>query len=103
MAGRPMHPSPEGLAAAWRAAADLSATPPAAATEHAPLPTDRLWTQLEAAYYLGVSARYLRDSDCPKVLLPGTGKKGQPLVRYEPAAVKSWAEAWRTRSFRRAG
>ena len=103
MAGRPMHPSPEGLAAAWRAAADLSATPPAAATEHAPLPTDRLWTQNEAAYYLGVSARYLRDSDCPKVLLPGTGKKGQPLVRYEPAAVKSWAEAWRTRTFRRAG
>ena len=102
MAGRPMHPSPEGLAAAWRAAADLSATPPAAATEHAPLPTDRLWTQLEAAYYLGVSVRYLRQSNCTKLLLPGTGAKQQPLLRYEPQTVKAWAAAWRSGSLRRA-
>jgi hypothetical protein len=66
-----------------------------------PLPTDRLWTQHEAAYYLGVSARYLRESSCPKVLLPGAGEKGRPLVRYEPAAVMSWKDAWSTN--RRAG
>lgn len=58
---------------------------------------DRLWTQKEAAYFLGVSARYLRDSDCPKVLLPGNGKKGQSLVRYDPADVRAWAQRWNTR------
>ncbi len=61
------------------------------------LPTDRLWNQREAAYYLGVSARYLRDSDCPKVLLPGNGKSGQPIVRYDPAGVKAWAARWNTK------
>ena len=67
------------------------------AMSRAELPTDRLWTQKEAAYFLGVSARYLRDSDCPKVLLPGNGAKGQPLVRYDPADVKAWAARWNTR------
>jgi hypothetical protein len=60
-----------------------------------PLP-DRLWTQPEAAAYLGVSARYLRESGCPKVLLPGNGPKGQPLVRYRPADVEAWLTAWHT-------
>ncbi len=55
------------------------------------LPFDRFWNQREAAYYLGVSARYLRESDCPKVLLPGNGKAGQPIVQYDPADVKAWA------------
>ena len=63
----------------------------------AALPGDRLWTQREAAYYLGVSARYLRESVCPKVLLPGNGPKGQPIVRYDPAEVKQWAERWHTK------
>lgn len=63
----------------------------------APLPTDRLWTGSETAYYLGVSARYLRESSCPKVLLPGNGKKGQPLVRYDPAQVREWWNSWNTR------
>ena len=63
----------------------------------AELPGDRLWNQREAAHYLGVSARYLRDSDCPKVLLPGNGKKGQSLVRYDPADVREWAQRWNTR------
>ena len=61
------------------------------------LPTDRLWNQREAAYYLGVSARNLRDSDCPKVLLPGNGKSGQPIVRYDPVDVKAWAARWNTK------
>ena len=61
------------------------------------LPSDRLWNQREAAYYLGVSARYLRESDCPKVLLPGNGKAGQPIVRYDPADVKTWVARWNTK------
>jgi hypothetical protein len=52
---------------------------------------DRLWTQREAAAFLGVSTRYLRDSPCPKVLLPGTGSRGRAIVRYVPADVRSWA------------
>ena len=58
-------------------------------------PDSRLWTQLEAAFYLGVSPRYLRASDCPKLLLPGTGPKGKKLVRYDPADVKAWADRYR--------
>lgn len=60
------------------------------------LASDHLWTQAEAAYFLGVSTRYLRDSACPKVLLPGTGEKAQPLVRYDPSAVREWAAKWST-------
>jgi hypothetical protein len=37
-----------------------------------------------------VSERYLRDSTCPKVLLPGKGETDRPLVRYERAVVKEW-------------
>lgn len=60
------------------------------------VPVDHLWTQREAAAFLGVTPRYLRDSSCPKILLPGNGKKRQPLVRYDPAAVRGWAHAWDT-------
>jgi len=55
-----------------------------------------LWTQQQAADYLGVSTRYLRASGCPKVLLPGNGPKEQPLVRYRPADVEAWLQAWHT-------
>lgn len=55
-----------------------------------------LWTQRQAAAYLGVSQRYLRDSSCPKLLLPGNGPKGQPVVRYDPAQVGAWVAGWRT-------
>ncbi len=66
---------------------------PRAEHPHGPLPTDRLWTQREAAYYLGVSPRYLRESSCPKCLLPGHGPRHQPVIRYDPAQVKAWAAA----------
>lgn len=113
----PLSPALESLAAVWRARAEelraagnsaeaavfdrleadvrraLAISPGRSVT---PLATDRLWTQHEAAYYLGVSVRYLRESSCPKVLLPGAGKRGQPLVRYEPAAVMAWKDAWST-------
>ena len=60
------------------------------------LAADHLWSQKEAAYFLGVSTRYLRESSCPKVLLPGTGARGHPLVRYDPKAVREWAQQWST-------
>jgi hypothetical protein len=50
-----------------------------------------LWTQKEAAQYLGVSPRYLRASSCPKLLLPGTGAARKALVRYAPKDVCEWA------------
>lgn len=64
--------------------------------ERAQLASDHLWSQKEAAYFLGVSTRYLRASRCPKILLPGAGTKGQPLVRYDPKAVREWAAQWST-------
>ena len=53
--------------------------------------SERLWTQKEAAVFLGVTPRYLRDSSCPKILLPGNGKKGIPVLRYDPGDVRRWA------------
>lgn len=61
-----------------------------------PMPVLKLWNQEEAAAYLSVSPRYLRDSSCPKVCLPGNGRQRQSLVRYKPEQVIAWAEAWRT-------
>lgn len=60
------------------------------------LAKDRLWTQAQAAAFLSVTPRYLRDSGCPKTLLPGNGPSGRPLVRYDPDEVRSWARAWRS-------
>lgn len=59
-------------------------------------PAGGLWTQAEAAKYLNVSVRYLRESACPKVLLPGNGKRGQPLIRYSPMHVIAWFSSWGT-------
>lgn len=57
---------------------------------------EHLWTQREAADFLSVTPRYLRESSCPKILLPGNGVKGQPLVRYDPDDVRAWARSWHT-------
>lgn len=55
------------------------------------LQTDRLWTQKEAAAYLGVSVSYIRASTCPKALLPSQGKRNaRPLVRYRRQEVEDW-------------
>lgn len=51
-----------------------------------------LLTQKEAAAYLRVSPAYLRASSCPKILLPGNGKKGRPMVRYRVEDLIAWAE-----------
>ncbi len=62
------------------------------------LPSDRLWSQKEAAYHLGISVSYLRASVCPKVLLPGNGPKAKPIVRYRARDVEAWAETWTARA-----
>jgi hypothetical protein len=62
-----------------------------------PMVVYALWTQEEAATYLNVSTRYLRDSACPKTALPGNGEKGESLIRYKPEDVIRWADSWRTR------
>jgi hypothetical protein len=56
-----------------------------------------LWTQVQAAAYLNVSQRYLRDSSCPKHLLPGNGdKQRESVLRYKPEAVMRWVDNWST-------
>jgi hypothetical protein len=57
---------------------------------------DQLLTQGEAAELLRVSVSYLRASSCPKILLPGRGDRGKPLVRYLRSDVLAWALARRT-------
>src|SRR4051812_43983087 len=52
-----------------------------------PLPNDRLWSQKEAAAYIGRSTRWLRESTVPKVSLRGNGKGRRVGVRYEPEQV----------------
>ena len=66
-------------------------------TQAVPTTTEipRLLTQRQAATYLNVSPRYLRESGCPKLLLPGTGPRQRPLVRYDQADVAAWALARR--------
>ena len=48
-------------------------------------------TQKSAARLLGVSTSWLRSSSAPRVLLPGNGPAGQPLLRYSRAALLEWA------------
>jgi hypothetical protein len=86
----------------WTTAPSGAALDPVSSEETQPAAYDsgRLWTQAEAAEYLCVSQRYLRASSCPKILLPGTGLHGKPLVRYNPADVRAWAQQRRaTRRF----
>jgi hypothetical protein len=72
----------------------MSRHPRDLAATGASLPVDRYWTQPEAAAYLCVSAAYLRESTCPKVLLPPV-RGTKRLVRYCPADVEAWALRWR--------
>jgi hypothetical protein len=63
--------------------------------------TEPLLTQREAAALLKVSERYLRASECPKVLLPGNGPKRKPIVRYRPSDIEKWSESRNTLILRR--
>lgn len=63
-----------------------------------------LMKQDEVAAALKVSPRYVRASECPKVLLPGNGPKRRPLVRYRLSEVLAWLEKRTARStVKRAG
>jgi hypothetical protein len=44
--------------------------------------------QAEAAALIGVSVRFLRSSDCPKLLLPGRGRR--KVVRYDREVLEAW-------------
>jgi hypothetical protein len=60
-----------------------------------PVPTEalpHLWSQDEAAKAMRVSVRYLRESTCPRVELPGNGDEGRPMLRYDPEVCRAW---WR--------
>ena len=52
-------------------------------------------TPAEAAELLRVSQGYLRNSDCPKILLPGNGMTQKPLVRYRRSDLAVWADSHR--------
>jgi hypothetical protein len=52
--------------------------------------TEQVMTQKEAAAAAKVSAGYLRNSDCPKLLLPGQGRSQKPVVRYLRSDVEAW-------------
>lgn len=59
-----------------------------------PAPVAVYLTQREAAQYLRVSIAYIRNSDCPKVLLP-SGRGRRPLVRYLKTDLDAWMQTWR--------
>lgn len=61
---------------------------------------DELLTPAEAALLLKVSPKYLRISDCAKVLLPAN-RGTRSIVRYWKSEVLAWAEKWSARSTRR--
>jgi hypothetical protein len=53
--------------------------------------TEVLLSQKAAARLLGVSTSFLRQSSCPRVLVPGNGPVGKPLLRYSQTALLEWA------------
>src|SRR5262245_43520752 len=56
--------------------------------------TGEMLTQREAAALLRVSPSYIRNSDCPKILLPGNGRRAKPVVRYRRNDILAWAESF---------
>ncbi len=84
---------------AYRPTAAAAGPDTGAGTEPVTTPTGSLrdadaagLTQKRAATLLGVSVGWLRHSNCPKVLLPGNGPKGKPMLRYFRDDVLAWAK-----------
>jgi hypothetical protein len=48
------------------------------------------YTYAEAGALIGLSEDYVRRSDIPKTLLPGTGPKGRPLPRILRTDLEAW-------------
>jgi hypothetical protein len=60
-----------------------------------------LWTKKDVAKFLAVNVRTVERMAIPRVPLPGTGRK--PIVRYDPAQVRDWWDAYRSRKLRATG
>lgn len=59
------------------------------------------FSQIEAARYLGISARYFQlHVDVTPLPFPGRGTK--PVERYRRADLDAWAEKWADPKARRA-
>lgn len=56
---------------------------------------ERFWSKRELAEYLGVTVRAVERMSIPRVTLPGRGTR--PIVRYDPAQVRAWVDARRSR------
>lgn len=61
------------------------------------MPTEALWTARQTAEFLGLTERTLRRISVPRVAIyahPGA----RPIVRYDPAEVRAWVEARKSRT-----
>jgi hypothetical protein len=56
---------------------------------------ERLWTKRDVAAYLGINVRSVERMPIPRIPIMITGKR--PVVRFDPAQVKAWIDARRTR------
>lgn len=57
---------------------------------------DGLWTAIECAQFLGICERTLRRMRIPRIAMP-SARGRRSLVRYDPAQVRDWLEAFRSR------
>lgn len=62
---------------------------------------DALLRPKEAAVLTATSVGYLRNSDCPKVLLPSGDGGKKPLVRYRRSELLAWIELHSARATHR--
>lgn len=56
---------------------------------------ERLWTKRDVAAYLGLNVRSVERLPIPRVPILVTGRR--PVVRYDPAQVRAWIDARRTK------
>ena len=54
-----------------------------------------LWTKRDVAEYLGLNVRTVERLRIPRVSMQITGKR--PVVRFDPAQVREWVNARRTK------
>ena len=57
---------------------------------------ERLWNRREVAEYLGVTPKSVSRLSIPRVTIQGRGER--PMVRYDPAEVKAWVAARKSRT-----
>lgn len=59
---------------------------------HVTLPADRLWTAQQAAAYLQIGVKWLRESGCPTIRLAITETATKTQVRYRKEDIDNWLE-----------